>query len=52
MVKLIELLEILGIERGCSQEEVREAYLKLAKVYHPDLNNDAGASDKFKMITL
>ena len=44
--------EILQIDNNSSQEQIREAYLKLAKLFHPDLNKDAGASDKFKTITL
>jgi curved DNA-binding protein len=42
--------EILGIERGASQDEVKRAYRKLARKYHPDLNKDADAADRFKQI--
>lgn len=44
--------EVLGVERTCNNEEIKSAYLKLAKQYHPDVNNDPGAEDKFKSITL
>jgi curved DNA-binding protein len=44
--------EVLGIDRGCSHEEIRKAYLKLAKQYHPDINKDPGSDEKFKSITL
>jgi molecular chaperone DnaJ len=44
--------EVLGIERSCSNEQIREAYLKLAKQYHPDINKDPGSDDKFKSITV
>jgi len=42
--------KLLGIEKGASQEEIKSAYKKLAKKYHPDINKEANASDKFKEI--
>jgi curved DNA-binding protein len=41
---------ILGLERGATQDEVKRAYRKLARKFHPDLNKDAGAEAKFKEI--
>ena len=41
---------ILGVSKGASKSEVKKAYLKLAKKYHPDLNKEEGAADKFKQI--
>jgi molecular chaperone DnaJ len=45
--------EVLGVERGCSQAEVKSAYRKLAKEHHPDCNPDkrAEAEEKFKELS-
>jgi molecular chaperone DnaJ len=42
--------KILGVDKNASKEEIKRAYKKLAKKHHPDLNKDAGASEKFKEI--
>lgn len=43
--------EVLGLPKTASKEEIRKAYRKLSKQYHPDLNKEAGAEDKFKEVT-
>jgi curved DNA-binding protein len=40
--------KVLGLERGATQDQVKRAYRKLARKYHPDLNKDAGAESAFK----
>ncbi len=42
--------EILGIEKGASKEDIKKAYKKLAKKYHPDISKEADAEQKFKDI--
>lgn len=44
--------EVLGVERTCTIEEIKKSYRKLAREYHPDVNNgDSGKAEKFKEIS-
>lgn len=42
--------QVLGLERGATQDEVKRAYRKLARTYHPNINKEPGAEAKFKEI--
>ncbi len=43
--------KILGLERSATQDEIKKAYRKLARTYHPDINKDPGAEARFKEIS-
>lgn len=44
------LYDTLDVSQDASAEEVKKAYRRLARKYHPDINKDAGAEEKFKEI--
>lgn len=43
--------EILGVSRNASKDEIKSAYRKMARKYHPDVNQDPGAEERFKEIS-
>lgn len=43
--------DVLGVEKNASQDEVKRAYRKLAKKYHPDVSTEANAEEKFKEVS-
>jgi curved DNA-binding protein len=50
-VKFQDYYETLGVPRGAGEEEIRKAFRKMARKYHPDVNpNDKTAEEKFKQI--
>jgi len=49
-VKYQDYYQILGVSRDAETSDIKKAYRKLARKYHPDVNQDAGAEDKFKQV--
>ena len=50
MAEKRDYYEVLGLQKGASDDEIKKAYRSLAKKYHPDLNKEPGAEEKFKEI--
>jgi molecular chaperone DnaJ len=51
MAKPQDHYKTLGVDKKASQEDIKKAYRKLARQYHPDTNSDAGAEERFKAIS-
>ena len=50
MARLKDYYAILGVPRNATPEEIKEAYRRLAKEYHPDKNPSPEAEEMFKLI--
>ena|SRR5271157_1880267 len=47
-----DLYSLLGLKAGCSQDDIKQAYHRLAKLYHPDINRSAQAPEMMKRINM
>ncbi|MFL5827806.1 MAG: DnaJ C-terminal domain-containing protein [Thermoleophilaceae bacterium] len=50
-VEYRDYYETLGVPRDASEEDIRSAYRRLARQYHPDVNKEPGAEDRFKEVS-
>ena len=51
MARAPDYYKTLGVEKKASADEIKKAYRKLARKYHPDTNNETGAEERFKEIS-
>jgi curved DNA-binding protein len=49
-MKYKDYYSIMGVERGASAEDIKKAYRKLARKYHPDVSKDPQGEEKFKEV--
>src|SRR5499426_4121220 len=50
-MKYKDYYKILGVDRGAGDEEIKKAYRRLARKYHPDVSKEANAKEKFQDVS-
>ena len=51
MAEKRDYYDVLGVDKGASEKEIKKAYRKLAREYHPDVSDDPQSTEKFKEIS-
>ena len=47
---MADFYDLLGVSRDVDPDSLKQAYRRMARQYHPDINKDPGAEDRFKEI--
>ena len=50
-VPVQDFYDVLGVDRGADKKAIKTAYRQKARQYHPDVNKEDGAEEKFKRIS-
>ncbi len=50
MAEKRDYYEVLGVDKNATQDQIKRAYRKMAKKYHPDVNKSPDAEEKFKEV--